>query len=325
MTRTRTLRAHRRPPGRRIRFAVWADQYQREHMAERMMARSSIAIFSCSLRKHLVPAFGARWLNEIDVASVQRLVGKLTDAGLARETIAGVVGLLRRMQAQARLAGYSAQTIAARTVRLPGRNRMRPDARCFTAEESERIIAAAPQPWGTYFAILAYAGLRGGEGLGLEWPHVDFEKRVLRIRQQAMLGQLAELKSATCRADLPLSEPLTALLAAYRAEWSPNPRGLLFATATGRPHWASTVRKRHLSPLLKRLGLPHGGLHAFRHGCASAMANGGVPLPIVQKLMRHSKIDITSRYLHTTPEGERQAAEFMANLLSRDNRGKNGT
>jgi integrase len=70
-----------------------------------------------------------------------------------------------------------------------------------------------------------------------------------------------------------------------------------------------------LKPLLRKLGLPvhEVGLHAFRHGLATELANSGVPLPTLQQQMRHADVRTTlSVYAHVLPDSQRQAVEGAA-------------
>jgi len=62
--------------------------------------------------------------------------------------------------------------------------------------------------------------------------------------------------------------------------------------------------------LLKKLGIPthRAGMHAFRHGLGTALADAGVSPAIVQRTLRHTDIKTTLRfYVHADAETQRQA------------------
>lgn len=44
------------------------------------------------------------------------------------------------------------------------------------------------------------------------------------------------------------------------------------------------------------------GLHAIRHLSASILANEGVPVIVIQGILRHKNSDTTQRYLHRLSE-----------------------
>jgi integrase len=65
-----------------------------------------------------------------------------------------------------------------------------------------------------------------------------------------------------------------------------------------------------LRPILVKLGLPtrKAGLHAFRHGLGTALANAGVSPAIVQRTLRHTDIKTTMRfYIHADADTQREA------------------
>ena len=57
-------------------------------------------------------------------------------------------------------------------------------------------------------------------------------------------------------------------------------------------------RKHFMEGLCKRAGVKEFGIHGIRHLSASILAKEGVPLPIIQLILRHRKITTTQRYFH---------------------------
>jgi integrase len=184
------------------------------------------------------------------------------------------------------------------------------EVRCFSPEEAQRLIDAAPEPWNVCFACMAYLGLRSGETLTLTCAHVDFDTAVLSVRQSTWCGRILTVKSKTSRRDLPLPEALAAMLADYRTRWRSNELGLLFANRKGQPIEAQYVRRKVLPPIREQLGIPHGAFHAFRHGHATIMfSEGGANPKTVMDSMGHSDIKTTMRYTHAISNDRREAVE----------------
>jgi integrase len=99
----------------------------------------------------------------------------------------------------------------------------------------------------------------------------------------------------------------------------PNDAGLLFVNKRGRPYSANKLREKYLHPLLKKLGSPHGGFHAGRHGATSSMLDDGATPSIVQRQMRHSDARITlGIYGHVVGDAQRRAVESHAERVEAD-------
>ena len=94
--------------------------------------------------------------------------------------------------------------------------------------------------------------------------------------------------------------------------------GLLFPNAKGtHPRWRDNVVKYGLKPALKQLGIQakDTGLHAFRHGLATELAEQAVPLTVLQQQMRHADIKTTLRiYAHAIPQTQRDVMERLKGL-----------
>jgi integrase len=66
-----------------------------------------------------------------------------------------------------------------------------------------------------------------------------------------------------------------------------------------------------LKPVLRKLGIPdNAGLHAFRHGLATELADASVPLTVLQNQLRHADVKTTLKiYSHVIPQSHRDAME----------------
>src|ERR1700688_1647420 len=108
---------------------------------------------------------------------------------------------------------------------------------------------------------------------------------------------------------------LESTLRNYLLRWTPNPGGILFATRDGsRSRSRDNVVKCGLKPVLRKLGIPtaNTGLHAFRHGLATELAESSVPLTVLQNQLRHADVKTTLKvYAHVIPQSQRDAMENL--------------
>jgi integrase len=137
------------------------------------------------------------------------------------------------------------------------RDGVRTEQRCFTDEEMRRVIMAAPEWFGTIVAVTAILGLRIGETLALRVSDVDFDRRLIRVRQSvdSATRKIAGVKSKASSADMPMPKELEAQLRVHLSRHGGKSE-LLFPNRNGRPFSADKLREKQLHPLLDKLGIP---------------------------------------------------------------------
>jgi integrase len=267
------------------------------------------------LRAHILPKLGSLTLTEINTKIVQAFVSYLA-VGRERKTVENVLLTLSSILHRAQKWEYACGKFSLADITMP-REGVKKEQRSFTPSEAGRIIAAAKEPFATLWAILFILGLRISEGIALRVSDLDFERKIIRIRQSVDSATriVKACKSPKSSADLPMPPQLETPLRRYLASeyFKANDRGLLFVNKKGRPHSANKLREKQLHPLLKMLGIPHGGFHAGRHGATSSMLDSGASPSVVQKQMRHSDARITlGIYGHVVGDAQRRAVETHA-------------
>jgi integrase len=176
-----------------------------------------------------------------------------------------------------------------------------------TSRRVRPIYLLAPQQ---YYAILSHlaphprlmaviamnTGMRISEILGLQWKDIDFEQATLTI-QRSVVGRFEdETKTLASASVLPLHGMLIEELQAWQAR-EKDVNGWLFGNIdTGRPYHADSLRKDHLAPAGRKVGIPNLGWHNFRHTYRARLGDSGAAPEVQQKLMRHSSIDMTMKY-----------------------------
>lgn len=300
--------------GRIVAFDDFAELYERDCLAA--LQKSTRKAQRSRLRKHLVPYLKKTPLQDIQAAAPAVVIARMLSAHLSRATIAATVGLLATMLQKAGQWGYEVSTVDRKAFKLPPAG-VPKERRCLTPAESDRIIQASDWPHRAMYALLAYEGLRCSEVLALEWRHINLATATLSIRQATTHGELKITKSNNSATDLPMLPELLQILQAYHAHQvaAGEGTGLLFRNSAGRPLLADDVRYRHFRPLLKRLGIPHAGLHAFRHGLATNLFATGASAPVVRSAMRHGDIRTTLGYTHVSSEDVRLALLAGSELI----------
>ena len=126
-------------------------------------------------------------------------------------------------------------------------------------------------------AIGFYTGLRRQELLGLCWEHIDFTHKTI------LIPKTKTMKSRT----LGLTEDITKILKGL----NPKDKGLIFETVT------QEKLKYQLNKASLKANIKHIRPHDMRHSFAVNFLNRGGSLEHLQRLLGHSKITTTQRYL----------------------------
>jgi integrase len=185
-----------------------------------------------------------------------------------------------------------------------------------------QLIELAKDPFKTLFALAWNSGLRAGELLALTVDDLNFVDKSIRVNKSAddNTRLVRQPKTKDSVATLPMPSTLAALLQNYLLkQWRPNPSGILFPVKSGtRPRSRDNVVRVGLHPVLKALGIPTKdvGLHAFRHGLATALVEASAPISVLQSQMRHADVATTLRiYTHAIQQTQRDVMEEIGQLV----------
>jgi len=290
-------------------FAEFASRWDATVLSQHK--RSTQSSTRSQLRKWLLPQLGGVAIKDL---GCQRLQAFVSNCPCNPKTVRNLVATLRMMWNCVRAWGYVAHNPFDGLV-LPKRGLTKTFA--FSLDEIRRIIESASEPYKTFYAVLAETGVRGGEVCALRVADLDLqgEGGVIYIHQSVWRGQIQTVKSRKGNRRFPISVALTEHLRAYLQSWRPNDLGLLFATRNGTPWDHSLVRKRKFHPLLKKLGIPQCGFHAFRHGNATLLDQLGAPMAVRQNRLGHADAQTTMGYTHTVTADERKIADELGRIL----------
>jgi integrase len=192
------------------------------------------------------------------------------------------------------------------------------EQRYFTQAEMIQIVNAADGQWKVLFALMAGSGLRIGEVSGLEIEDLDLSVGLIHVRRGIWKGRAITPKTKRGKRTVFIEPTLVRMLSSYLVG---RTSGKVFQTKSGKPHSRHNVWRK-LKLILKSLGLPPGGLHAFRHGRVSMLQANGMPGDLLLEQVGHSNLKTTSGYTHFD-DAFRQRMARVQGLFSRED-GPNG-
>jgi integrase len=265
---------------------------------------STVASYKSLLKTRILPTFGGAGLTDIDGLTIRRWVAEMSGAGLSASRIQQAHRLLGQLFSSAMECGFVDHNPCA-GVKLPSMPRH--ETLFLNAQEVERLADAVPASYRALVNVLAYGGLRWGEGAALrrKWVNLDAARITVAESLSDVNGYLEFGDTKTNRTrNVALPTFLVEELRTHLARVVEAPDALIFTAPKGGPLRLANFRRRVWWPSLERAGLPHTlRIHDLRHTCATTLIGRGVHPKAIQHHLGHASIDITmDRYGHLLPD-----------------------
>ena len=283
--------------------AALAERYLHEH-AEPYKKPSSVAEDRRLIEKRINPAFGTKKAAAVSRADVARL-----HSGLRSTPYEGnrTLALVSKMMTLAESWGYRPDASnPCRHINLFAESKRE---RFLSEDELGRLgaVLAKAEREGTEskaaiaaIRLLAVTGCRRGEILALEWEHVDFENACLRLVESKTGAKVVYLAPAA----------LEILQGVERQDRNPY-------VIIGREPGTHLVNLSAPWARLRKLaGLDGVRIHDLRHGFAAVGAAGGLSLPVLGKLLGHTRPGTTARYAHLVGDPLRRDAAQVGGKIA---------
>jgi len=141
-------------------------------------------------------------------------------------------------------------------------------------------------------------GLRRGDILKVKWDDIDLETKTLRFWEE--------------KKDRWKTKPLCTSMIDLLKRIPREEGEFVFRGPDGQP--VKDV-KRAFRTVLKRAGIKDFRFHDVRRSSASFLLKMGSPLPVIQKHLGHTSLDMTQKYAHLSDQSERMELEKLGKLF----------
>jgi len=289
-------------------FQDFARQWFKEHEIE--WRRSHIRSLRSTLDGRLIPHFGQKVVSSItksDIlayrATLAKVKGRGDKEGLSPKRINEIIGTLCQIIDEA-ADRFEFTTPTTNIKRLRVR---KVDVDPFSLQDVQSILATVRADYRNYFTVRFFTGMRTGEVHGLKWRYVDFEHRLIRVRETFVLGEDEYTKTDGSQRDIQMSQLVFEALKRQQAATG-KVSAFVFSNRLGKPLDHKNATNRVWYPLLRHLGLKKRRPYQCRHTAATLwLAAGEAPEWIARQLG------------HTTTEMLfRVYSRYVPNLTRRD-------
>ena len=289
-------------------FKDFADVWYSEKEIE--WRKSHKSLIRSELDRSLVPEFGDREVGQIskaDVLAFRAKLAKVTAKGkktpLTAARINKMLNPLRQILNEA-ADRFNFRTPFANIKQLKIK---RTDVDPFSLEEVRTLLETVRTDFRSYFTVRFFTGMRTGEIDGLQWKYVDFDRRLILVRETVVNGEETYTKTDGSQRDIQMSQLVFDALK-DQEKGSRHLSKFVFCNRDGLPLDYKNVTNRVWKPLLRHLGLKDRRPYQCRHTAATLwLASGEAPEWIARQLG------------HTTTEMLfRVYSRYVPNLTRRD-------
>ncbi len=307
------------------------------------LKQSSFDRNESTMRNQIIPRVGKHPIAKLDAMMIQNdVINKMMGEGYSHSSVKKAHDLLNqclRYATRNRKIPFNPME----AVIMPSKDKFEKKEIVYYTEEERDMIAAIAEfrfgngkplyHYGPMLTFMLYTGIRPGEACALKWDCIDWEKREMVVRRNAVVVKnrdkdgdddsnyvliVQESTKNGKQRTIHLSDTALRALKVLKTNLKQYNSEFVMTTKNGEP-----VRPRHfrnvLDAVLKRAGLKEGGLHSMRHTFATILFSKGVSVKVVSELLGHSSVQVTQDiYIHVIPEDKVDAIKLLdaANSLN---------
>jgi len=285
--------------------------------------RSYRETLKVTFKKYLIPVFGEKEVSRITKGEILKFRSSLakvqngTKEGLSPDRINHIMTPLRMILNEAAdRFNFTTPYIGIKQLKVP-----RIDINPFSLEEVHRLIAGVRRDFRNYYIVRFFTGLRTAEIDGLMWKYIDFEKKIIRVREAYVNGNFETTKTPESMRDVSMSKPVYEALLEQK-KVTGDVVDFVFCKRNGSPLDRRNVMNRVWYPTLKYLGINRRKPYQTRHTTATLWLAAGENPEWIARQMGHSNtrmlFTVYSRYV---PNLTRHDGSAFENLLATQLRG----
>jgi integrase len=297
-------------------FRAFTAQWLADHQVE--WRRSHLKVLNSTLDGHLLPAFGDCPVGTISKADILAFRAKLAELPgrshdkLSNKRINGILAPLAQiMNEAADRHGFVSPCATMKRLKV-----RKSDVEPFTLDQVQTILSVVRRDYRDYFTVRFFTGLRTGECHGLKWKYVDFDNRLILIRETFVLGEDEYTKTDSSQRDIQMTQVVfDALQRQHRATGKLG--DYVFCNREGQPLDNKNFSDRVWYPLLRHLALKKRRPYQMRHTAATLwLASGEAPEWIARQLGHSSTQMLFQVYSRFVPNLTRRDGSAIDRLLA---------
>ncbi len=249
--------------------------------------------------------FGSMPIRSIKAQQIYSFILSFANSGVAKKTVITqkiVVNLIFRYA----LIRNEIENNPVNGIPIP-KNLIKTSRKLPTAGEMEIVSKSINQPFGLFFFLILYTGLRRGEALALKYEDIDKENNMINVSKSIYHDGntpiLKKPKTENAYRKIILLDCLKNILPDKKT-------GIIFSNAQNK--WLTSSQYNQLiKSYCQKTGLKITA-HQLRHAYATILYEAGIPDKDAQDLLGHAQISTTRDiYTHISERQKRETAKKL--------------
>lgn len=274
-------------------------------------------------RQYLKPHCNGVWMRDVKTYQVQMWLEEIAQLNkISKTTLAHVKNFLSGIFRYAAQQGYFDSANPVKLAEIPAFAANGSETKPYSLEEIAEMLKILSEPAATAVATAAFTGLRLGELRGLTWESYEPAQDEnslgwLNVTRSIWRSCVGEPKTAKSKAPVPVIPQLALRLDEHRTRCGKPATGPIFTNSVKHPLDLNACYQRDMKDVLKRAGISWHGWHGFRRGLASNLNRLGVDDSVIQRILRHSTVQVTqNHYIKPASPDAVAAMRLFSNAFS---------
>jgi integrase len=274
--------------------SLWFNRKILNHKSEK-----TVIAYRGSIKNYILPILGDCPLMSFDESVADDFKNKLVLKGLKPKTMNRHIMVLKCIAKFALREGFVGKNPLEFVDYIPEADSD------FTFLEETEVLAlmdslVSDKHTYTLYMLALNTGMRVGEICGLEWDHVYFSRKLIHVKQSlSHNGKIKATKTKRHR-----FVPMNQMLFSFLSDLQGNPLHPRFVSIGPKGNTWNTdhLCQRVHHKALTKAGVQKVKFHDLRHTYASHFVMNGGSVFDLQKILGHTKVEMTMKYAHLSPE-----------------------
>lgn len=298
-------------------FEYWIN------LKEKTLRDTTIDSYKTRYRIHIQPIIGQKLLIQINALHCQNIINEMGRKGFNNGSIISVKKLLSSILNKACDVDIINKNPCKKELELKVGKKNKKSKSMLINQQKIFCKAIIGSPYEYQYRLILQTGLRIGELTGLQWQDINFERKQLTVQRSfAFVNKHWSIHDPKTDAGfriIPLTDEAINILKLQKnknitptSEWN----DLVFVSKKGGPILNARYNNK-LYEICEKANLPYFSVHELRHTFATRCIEAGMKPKILQKILGHSKIEMTMNlYVHGNEDQiEKEMFEVSQKLL----------